>query len=277
MRWAKASYNCFDLTASYKHFSPLDAAQFNVQKIINDFNPPYYLMVSGGIDSQAMLYAWLKFGKDFIPTSVIYNNNFNLHDVGNISNFANQYNLKINYLDFDLLGFYKNEFDSYSEIYRCSSPCISAHIKMTENLKGTVIFSGDPIFSNILSYTDAILGLYRASLIRDNLVPYFFCYTPEIVYNFYINKIVNTTVSGYVNKYKQYHEFGFPVIPQESKFSGFEKVKDYYDLHYKHLVSPFTRLKYAKKLSKRTFDILLRYPYEEKYNDQEYTFIFNKQ
>ena len=58
-----------------------------------------------------------------------------------------------------------------------------------------------------------------------------------------------------INRFKQ---AGFPVIPQQNKFSGFEKIKDYYD-KVPNLVTLKDRLQYANKPSKRAFDIAFRY------------------
>lgn len=279
MVWYKVQSNIVDFTVTnYKNLDVIEACQSTVNNILINYPAPYHIMISGGIDSQAMLYAWNLYGKDFIPTTVIYNEKFNLHDIEHIENFTKGKDFKINYLKFDLLSFLQNEYDTYSEEFRCSSPCISAYIKMTENLNGTVIFAGDFLSQNGARLTDAILGLYRASLIRKNLIPYFFLHTPELAYSFLksIKKIDYYKLSDYNKKVFLYQENGIPVIPQKTKISGFEKVKDYYDEHYYDLIPKLHRLKYANKPSKRTFDLLYRYPYEEKYNDKEYKFITNQ-
>lgn len=273
MNWVKVSDNLVDFTVpNLDRLTPLLACKHAIQSIISNYPKPYNLMVSGGIDSQAMLYAWYLFGENYIPTTVTYNNDFNLHDIDNIKNFAEIYNIPINYKNFDLLYFLQNEYDSYSAKFRCSSPCISAHIKMSEDLQGTVIFSGDFLNKKGAVLSDAILGLYRASLVNKNIIPYFFLHTPELAYSINYKKIEKIP-TGYDGKAYVYQQNGFPVIPQLSKTTGFEKVKDYYDKNFFHLVPKIDRLKYATKPSRRTFDLLYRYPYEEKYNNR---FIFYK-
>lgn len=278
MFWYSVKENVVDfLTNDIAKSTPIIAVETTIQKILQSYVPPYYLMVSGGIDSQAMLYGWKLFGKDYIPTTVIYNQAFNLHDIKTIKSFANNYNIEINYIDFDLLNFLHSEYDTFSEQYRCSSPCIGAYIKMTEGLKGTVVFSGDFLSNCSARLTDAILGLYRASLQRKNIIPYFFLHSPEIAYSFlYTEKNLDFyKLNDYQKKVFMYQHNLFPVIPQETKISGFELVKDYYDEHYYNLVPPLKRIKYNHKPSKRTFDLLYRYPYEEKYQDKDLKFILN--
>ena len=172
MNWYNVCNNEIDLrTDNVKYLSPIDAAEFTVKNIIKNYQPPYYLMISGGVDSQAMLYSWTSFGKNFIPVAYSYNKTFNMHDLSNIENFATKFNIGVTINDFDLLNFLHTEYPDYSKKYHCSSPCISAYIKMSENLVGTVIFSGDPMIGNGPSISYAQLGLYRASIQRENLIP----------------------------------------------------------------------------------------------------------
>jgi len=274
--WYKIDKNIIDFRSQLPvKIKPLEAAELTVQSILNNYPPPYHLMISGGVDSQAMLHSWVKFGSDFIPTSVIYNN-FNFHDIDNIKLFYKNY---VQYINFDLLTFLELEYDTYSAKYRCSSPCISAYIKMIENLQGTIIFSGDPFIENKPRLTDAILGLYRASMDKKNLIPYFFLHTPELMYSFtnqgLFDKKEYIMLNDYEKKIYNYRINGFPIFPQQNKYSGFEKVKDFYDSNFRDLIAPKNRLKYANKPSKRTFDLLYRYPYEEKYNDMDLTFLLN--
>lgn len=275
--WYKITDHTIDFRYDLQYLNCHQAAELTINEVLINYPSPYYLMASGGIDSQFMLYFWKLYGKDYIPTTIMYDHTFNLHDYSTIIEFAKVQSLEINFINFDLLYFLQQEYDSYSEKFRCSSPCISAHIKMTEHLKGTVIFSGDFLGKNSACLTDAIMGLYRASLVRTTLIPYFFLHTPQLAYTFYENTNNHNLlhIKEYEKKVLRYKDLGVPIIPQKTKISGFEIVKDYYDKHFYHLVPKLNRLKYANKQSKRTFDLLYRYPYEEKYNDMDYKFITN--
>jgi len=281
MKWVQVNEREFNFYIPNFTYIPLfDAAKLTIESIIKNYPPPYNLMVSGGIDSQAMLYFWNKFGRDFVPISVIYNTDYNLHDILKLEEINQNYNFKIHYKDFDLFSFLENEAVEYAYKYKCSSPCITTHIKMSEDLTGTVIYSGDFIHNIKPLLTNSILGLYRASLERKNLIPYFFLHTPELTYALQpLQKTLNMENKGkktHYSKIDTYIKNGIPVVPQVTKTTGFENIKDYYDKHFSHLITPLHRIKYSTKHSKRVFDLLYRYPYEELFDTSTLTYIINR-
>lgn len=280
MIWYKIYGNTIDFSTNANLVNILDAAKITVDNIIKNYPPPYYIMVSGGIDSQAMLYAWKLFGKNYIPTSVIYNDYLNEHDLATLDTFSQEQNIPVDYLKFDLLKFYETQYDSLCEKYKCRSPHFGAHLGMTEHLQGTCIFSGDCLGKNDANIRFNNICMYEATKHRS-VVPYFFMHTPEIAYSkvFVANKYKRKKLD-YTDKQQLYQEKaillineGFPMIPQQEKYTGFEKVKDLYDQEYRHLITPKTLLKYANKSSKRTYDLLLRYPYEYKYGVPNFRYI----
>ena len=274
-------YHVYDHTVDFRYeninnLNPLEACQLTINQITKNYAPPYYIMVSGGIDSQAMLYAWLKFGNNFIPTCFLYNDDLNHHDISTLKIFAEKYNIDVNYIDIDIIQFIDNNFREYAEKYKCSSPWITSYIYMSEKLNGTVIFSGNFLQSkngpaNSLTYS--ILGLYRASLSKNNLIPYFFLHSPELAYSFRWNK---TNLATYLDKVNAYRRYGFPVLSQTEKITGFEKIKDIYDLRFKYKITGKDILKYQNRISGRPTDIILRYPYEEKFGGDNVKIIINE-
>jgi hypothetical protein len=245
---------------------PLQAAQLTCEYIVANYPPPYNLMVSGGIDSQAMIYAWMQSGFDFNVVAFRYNGDMNAHDLDQLSEFAQKHNIAVEYHDLDLLYFLEHEYHNYAVTYHCTSPHICTHMKMTESVDGTAIFSGNFIQNRAVFVTDALLGLARyADQTNKAIVPFYFLETPELAYSLQPihNKFTYNAETGYAVKVQAYQAAGFPVIPQAEKYTGFEKVKDYYDIHYKDRVKVTTRIEFAKKPSKRVFDLLLRYPYEK--------------
>lgn len=279
MKWVKFNNNVVDFyIPNLKYISVLEAAKSTIETILQNYPPPYHLMVSGGIDSQAMLYLWNKFGKDFIPTSVIYNQDFNLHDLLDIDKISYEYSFSVKYIHFDLLHFLQHDLNDYAHRYKCSSPCINAHIKMSEGLNGTVIYSGDFLTNAKPTLSNAILGLYRASLDRTSIIPFFFLHTPELAYSLQPTQLTVQEIGDrqYDPKVMRYLKNGIPVQRQEIKTTGFEKVKDYYDKNFYELVPKLNRIKYAVKQSKRTFDLLLRYPYEDIFDTTKLKYVTNK-
>jgi hypothetical protein len=260
--------------------SPLDAGIRAVNYIVENYPSPYTLMLSGGIDSQAMLWAWHKSEKEFRVLSARYNQNMNSHDLKTLEEFSLLYQIPITFLDFDVLDFLEKDYDRWANTYNCSSPQICTYMKIASLVtSGTRVFSGNYIDGNIaLSYT--ILGLKRyAEITSTPIVPFFFLSTPELAYSF--TDIIcnqashNNYYEDYRNRVKCYNEGGYPVIAQDIKYTGFEKVKDYYDQHCKHLVSIKHKLMVSSNPSRRVFDLLLRHPYERKLKHPKLKFILN--
>jgi hypothetical protein len=278
-QWYTIAHTTVDFTASSINEivnSPLTAAIEAVNDIVKKYPPPYNLMASGGIDSQAMLYAWKMSGHQFNVYTFRYNETFNDYDIKTLPIFCERENIPYTIVDFDYFNFLEKEYDSISNKYQCSSPQISMHIKMASFFEGTVVYSGNFLYPSTTGLSYAILGLYRFSKTIEgrNIIPYFFLHTPELAYGLLYSNTLGDY--GYQNEVERYNNIGFPVIPQERKFNGFEKFKEHYDSHDYVLRDPKNRLRFSNKPSHRPFDWLFRYPYEEKFGDKPLTFIMNK-
>jgi hypothetical protein len=141
--------------------------------------------------------------------------------------------------------------------------------------KGTVLFSGD--FLATAAYTYTIYGLKRyVDITKRNIIPFFLLHDPELTtvltkeykhltqdeYMSLENEKDSLPNRAYLKKVSAMKKIGIPIIPQDKKYSGFEKVKELYDNRY-DLVSTRDRLKYAHMPSKRIFDIVFRYKLSE--------------
>lgn len=317
-------YDNFTFTFDFRNknnylLPPLEAAIKTVYYIKDNYPPPYVLYLSGGVDSQAMLYAWHLSKVPFTTFSAVYNDDVNLHDLECIKDFASSLNLSINFVNFDLYNFLENEHDFYARTYYTGSPHYTTFIKMVDNQKeGTAVMSGN-LYKPSHYYFDSInnkpikVRRYVAGFEKNNLglfhyinktgksfVPFFFIETEYLTHSFSIvpNKNIEESYNfllqerntgddnkinyaQYLNKVACYQNNGFPVIPQNNpergKYTGFEKVKDYYDVQYeetrkvlsedelKKFDSNYSKLRIARintQLSKRHFDIKFRNIYE---------------
>jgi|688.fasta_scaffold60116_2 hypothetical protein len=279
--WFKVDSTVIDFRVDVDYVNLIDALEITVKSIMQAYSPPYRLMVTGGVDSQTMLLAWKWFGRDYIPTSVVYENNFNAHDLETLTRFSSEQKLDIQYVDFELIEFYNNNYWKLADKYKIVSPHFGAHIGMTENLDGTIILSGDRLMFGTAVLDTNNVCLYYASLKRP-IVPYFLLHTPELAYShmYAFSKIpkelrkVVLDSKNYTSKTEMLKHEGIPVIPQLAKYSGFERVKEYYDKFHSE-IPVITRLKYASKPSKRAYDLLLRYPLEEKYGGLRFQHLTN--
>lgn len=275
----------FDLRLGKHHkISAIDAAIKTVNYICDNYSPPYNLCVSGGIDSQAMIYSWFISGKPFNCFSAIYNKDFNLYDLETLDVFAKQYGIKVTYTNFDLLNFLETEHEYYVSKYLCGSPHITTYMRIADMItEGTVIFSG-----NFLSKTQFklmppnLMGLYHYAVLSErSCVPFFFCETGELAFSFIEQE--QNFANGYQKKLHLYKSNQFPVIAQElyreSKYdgesgqTGFEKVKEYFDFE-ENLPKPITiqdRVSRAPgQNSKRNFDLLYRNKFEAMQTNAKY-------
>lgn len=253
----------------------LKHARLAIKKIKDRYPPPYYLAASGGVDSQAMIWAWHLSDQDFRVVSFRYENGFNDHDTTTLDIFCRLHGINYQMIEVSFLDLFDNEFPEWSKKYKCESPQMYVYTKFREYINGgTLILSGGMYPGLELTYT--LLGLERYRLMNSsNYVPFFFLYTPELLGSFYYDYLDYgpldrlefqewvgeerhfTQAQRYKRKVSVYQKSGYPVIAQDQKYSGFEQYKDYYDRTLK--VSSVLRAKYASYSSKRLFDVWYRY------------------
>ncbi len=238
--------------------SPIIESHKAIQKITETHKGPYTLLASGGVDSQAMLYAWKTSGIAFSVVHYSYGNN--TEDGNTLKEFCSIHNIEYEIRYFDVEKFIKSvEYVEMAKKYDCASPHILTYMKLVSMHDETCIMAGNYLhkYTGSLNYT--ILGLDRYRQIsKENFVPFFLCCTPELAYSFtqYYDNITYKITDGYYRKVLAYQLSEFPIISQSSKLSGFEAFKDKYDTR---KIDSRIRLKWAGMPSKRQFDIIYRY------------------
>lgn len=256
--------------------SSLQSAHQTIKYIVEHYPPPYTLYVSGGVDSQAMLYSWLTSGVTFNTFSATYNETLNDYDLETLDTFSKQHNIKINYHNFDLISFLENEHETYANEYRCGSPQITTFMKLADmTTEGTVIFSGQFIAKSVNQGMYGIpnrnnFSLYYYGLkAKKNIVPFFFIETPELAYSIDMTNpdfFIDDVPGGYPNKVRAYQYYGYPVVSQKTKFNGFEKLKVMYDTNPPRQPTIEDRLdRVRNQISNRNFDLLYRNKFESKF------------
>ena len=76
-------------------------------------------------------------------------------------------------------------------------------------------------------------------------------------------------VQMYQVKCELYNTVGLEVIPQEKKFNGFEKIKQYYETR-QELVNRWDRMKWSDMPAKWVFDIAFRYKWYDVIGKSKY-------
>jgi hypothetical protein len=280
--------------AIYSKRLPIDIAVDAVKRITERYPPPYTLFASGGVDSQACIYAWIKSGVEFKVVFVKYENDFNEHDFTELQAFKKEYNFDLSILNFNVIPFLTTDLEKYVLQYNCISPMICTHFAMSEMINhGTVIFSGSAngSFMSNLPLVETSWVNYTKLSNRNIIGNFFGIEDPELTFAFVdtyhriheqIENDPNTDKSfgmhgrimyQYQIKCLTYQRCGFPVIPQEIKLTGFEKIKDYCDIHFP--ITPRERLIYMGNYrSKRAFEIKFRYPWIAKVNSRDIKLIY---
>lgn len=259
----------------------LNASLSTINCISSNYTKPFTLMCSGGVDSQAMAYTWKQSNVEhnivLFEFTNIRGEIFNKHDLETFIDFAKVHNIKYKIKRFNYFNFLKKDLYMYAKKYDCASPQITFMIRLIETIgKGTIILSGNfwpELRTSFMPFTYDTLALDRFSKSVKNfqVIPFFFLHDPELAFGF-----TYPTINGdiYVKRYKTYQHNGFPVIPQEQKYSGFEKIKDHFD-NKKHLISYKDRLRFLNKPSQRIFDIKYRYMIREQIGKEpEFKVIF---
>lgn len=275
------------------------ASKKAINNIIKKYPPPYNLMVSGGVDSQAMLWLWMQSGKPFIPVTARYwhNNHFlNIDDFIALDKFATRHNLDLDYIDIDIIDFFENELETYARLYYCNSPQICTHMKITEDLNGTVIFSGN--FKSDFIYTTEQLGvMFYADITGRSIIPFFLMYSNALANSIDTHPPRGRASADIAKKLKtvhnidipshivgDFHKFryqqnyykalclldhGFAIEVPETKYNGFERVRTLCEKIYsvpKSKVSVSQGLKVnASRRSKGQFDLKFTYPLQDNY------------
>lgn len=334
INWTDPKYDYINYTYKFDlrkkndyNLPPLEAAIKTVNYIKDNYPAPYTLFLSGGVDSQAMLYAWYKSGVPFKTYSGVYNNNLNSEDLKYIKIFADQIGITINFVDFDLFSFLDNEHDFYAKTYYTGSPHYTTYLKMVDSLdSGTAVMAGNLFRPRVYYYNSKtnkpikvfnfqpgfeknnLALLHYVNFTNKNFVPFFFIETEYLTHSFTVvpnEKIeesfnnmwlhsqsddqIAVDISMYQNKVAMYKYNGFPVIEQKNetrgKYTGFESVKDYYDLvldekkksmsetELRQFQSEYKRLSMMRipsQKSKRWFDLKYRNIYEVSIRNHKY-------
>lgn len=231
------------------------------------------LCLSGGVDSQAMIQCWIEAGLEFDTAILVFNDGLNSHDVDHARTFCVKHNITPIEININVIQYLIREHYEQAEKYRCSSPHFSTHYKMFDMLRNmgyTGICCGGQAFAKNDTVWGPALSAAQLNYLeysRINQYPVmgnFLGYDPKLCWSIAIltppNDFVwsvNPTESleaithkRYVAKVKGYHNQGLKVISQQSKFTGFEKVKEYFTNQYN---------------DGWTFEKKFRYPFEKKF------------
>ena len=244
-------------SASRELFSAFKEAQMAAKEIYYSaklLKQEVFLCLSGGVDSEAMLQAFLFAEVPFKAIIMRFNDNLNDFDIQEILDFCESQRIPYEIFDLNLFDFFESgKYLEYGKKYQCQSPQLATHLYLCDHIKGCPVLSwqapevyyhikegGERVSSKGLP--NCLHAVYLRYFVANKRmgVPFFFLYTPELLTAFFhlpfIQRIIFFGRQGahacgsYELKCIKYRGSGFPVWPKGQAYTGFEKVKDYYDL-----------------------------------------------
>lgn len=205
------------------------------------------LCLSGGIDSESMLQAFLKSGADFAVCFMRFKDGLNDFDITTNRELCDRLHIKYFTVELDVIDFFESgKHLHFAKMYRCQSPQICVHLWLMEQIDGAPVFAGNPFVQTIASNGPFFTGLpgdlhcaYFRYLEKNKRlgIPWFFIYSPELCSAFLRTpaarqlqqKRLRPEAFTYLIKCQMYQEAGFDVKPRLDKFTGFERVREHYD------------------------------------------------
>ena len=226
-------------------FSEAQKAAF----LIKNKHKDLVLCLSGGIDSEVMLQSFLAVGAKFSICFLRFRHGLNDFDILTNLKLVRKLALPFRIIELDVIAFFESGMHLiYADKYQCQSPQLAAHLWMLDQIDGTPVLSGNPIFPTFVDlhaiYFMGLPGMLHAVYFRyfeitgRSGIPWFLLYTPELSATFLNHTSVEASLQelwapekyDYLTKCRIYRDHGFKVAPRQDKFTGFERVRDFYDV-----------------------------------------------
>lgn len=253
--------------------TPFEEAVKAARQIHKDQSLPLSLCLSGGVDSECMLRAFVKAEVPFRTFIFRYRRqgrwqkDWNHHDTRNALELCRRFGIEPFCVEVQTLDYFRSgQVFQDSQDYLCPSPQLCLHIHMLKKIPGCPIFAWNaPNFESYSAPSGHQYGVglpgfkyfsYQRYFDRAQRegIPFFFLYTPELLYSFlrlptFQKLLKNKSAQGSPQlKWDLYTEGGFTLENPRPKFTGFEQLRIYLDQQ-------------AKNFDQ--FNLLYRYPLEK--------------
>jgi len=246
------------MTVSKKRQWRIEAAQ----RCHETLGPYPALCFSGGIDSQAMLHCFAEADLEAHVIIFTFKDDLNKQDSEHAKMYCLEHDIPYREIEFDIVSFLTRDNAEMTRKYGNISPHFNTHYRFVEILTHMgytgVCFGGQAPDRNLGSYGSNLSRVVMHwSTISDRFQianqGSFLTFSPELAWattlstpsiddpNYTDNdSIANAKLRDYKlfrefeherykAKIKGYEEMGFSIIPQETKFTGFELVKDHFE------------------------------------------------
>lgn len=214
------------------------------------------LCLSGGLDSQLMVLAFNEAGYKFKSYTLEFNDDLNDQDFLHAKLFCEKNKIDYNPIKFNVINFLNRENYNVGIKYKSASPHFNVHYQLFNILKNmghtgvccgglyplnNVDDWGGNFLPNNLNYIN--YSLIENFFSQGNFLSFYHKTAWALALNSKpTNDFTFSVVKGYqeknlwseryIDKINLFNNLGFNVIPQDNKYTGFEKVKIYYkNLH----------------------------------------------
>jgi len=210
--------------------------------------------LSGGIDSQVMVDCFIRAGVSFDIVIMRFPDDLNWHDIKTAVEFCDARKLSYKFIDVDVIQFLSRDLIEFADKYDVSSPQFATHFILFEKLQemgytsavcgGNTLIntfdgwfypttkeqndwrsfserSGFYVMGDFLSYYWKFSIAFSCHLEKSSLLD---ITTINLLAN--VTNYDNIVSDRYKTKFSGYKAAGFEIIPQETKFTGFEQVKE---------------------------------------------------
>lgn len=228
--------------------TPFLEAATAAKQIAQGTTDPLWLCMSGGVDSECMALAFLQAQVPFRVAILRFHNDLNWYDIQQAIEFCKTREIAYRLFDLDVIQFYRtNLYLEFAKKYRCYSPQLCTHLYLLSRLEGFGILSGNIVKVGLVRSGQVVLGFPNdLYFCYDRFfqatgragVGLFLLYTPELIYSFFRLPRMQDLIfqrreyegkgMSYTTKCDLYRDGGFPVLNREDKFTGFERVKKYF-------------------------------------------------
>jgi len=227
------------------------------------------ICLSGGIDSQALLHIWHEQKIPYTAVTFDFGNGFNSRELSEAQRYADSCNIPLTVIKLDVMRFLSRDLKEFSKKYNIFSPQFAVHAYFLETIRKLgytgAVFGGNgfsplpdslsfrvseaqlldlekysekskfPVIPSFLNFDkDLCIAL---SLVTPTVDEYDNAWlldpSTKIKFDPTIRSLVpNIEISAgdrYNSKVQSYKSLGCKIIPQDTKKTGFEEIKDYYN------------------------------------------------
>lgn len=226
-----------------KDLNYFDSLVYNAKMIAENYQGPFDVLLSGGIDSEIVVRLNHKLGIKQKVHTFRLENDYNIRDVESSKNICNDLGIDLNIIDWNLQKWIENDAE---EVYKKTfSPYVTRMVrfdwfKYFDNV--IVMGEGEPYWRREYEadYTkksnwhlhwveDYFMSSTYANLIGQKVIGEWYNYTPEVVKSFHklplVQRLLNDEVPGKVSCWSsrtEIHQELFPSIQPKIKLVGYE-------------------------------------------------------